>query len=91
METKVQSLVGGWTPYHKLTKENKTIFDEALKDILGVNYSPNQVSTQVVAGTNYRFKCTAYLPYSKEITWEAVIEIFEPLVGSPHIVNITRI
>ncbi|MFQ2018524.1 hypothetical protein ACK34I_15280 [Aeromonas veronii] len=50
-------LVGGWTAYHKLTAEDQAVFDQALKGFVGVQYVPFEVSTQVVAGTNYRFKC----------------------------------
>ncbi|WP_421207133.1 hypothetical protein [Aeromonas enteropelogenes] len=49
-------LVGGWTAYHKLTAEDQAVFDQALKGFVGVQYVPFEVSTQVVAGTNYRFK-----------------------------------
>ncbi|MGK4472928.1 hypothetical protein [Aeromonas molluscorum] len=50
-------LVGGWTAYHKLTAKDQAVFDQALKGFVGVQYVPFEVSTQVVAGTNYRFKC----------------------------------
>jgi hypothetical protein len=83
-------LVGGWSPYHNLTTEDKLVFDEALKGFVGVKYTPIAVSTQIVAGTNYRFKCTAQIPPS-DVIWEAIVEIFKPLVGNPHITGITRI
>jgi hypothetical protein len=83
-------LVGGWSPYHNLTAEDKLVFDEALKGFVGVKYTPTAVSTQIVAGTNYRFKCTAQIPPS-EVVWEAIVEIFKPLVGNPHITGIVRI
>lgn len=84
------NLVGGWTPYHPLTAEDKKVFEEATKGLLGVTYSPNEVSTQVVAGTNYKFKCTASMPPA-EVVWEAIVEIFQPLTGEPHITQIIRI
>jgi hypothetical protein len=83
-------LVGGWSPYHNLTTEDKLVFDQALNGFVGVKYTPTSVSTQVVAGTNYRFKCNAQVPPS-EVIWESIIEIFQPLVGNPHITGITRI
>ena len=90
MTTKTQSLMGGWTPYHKLTNQDRMIFEEALKGFVGVNYSPNSVSTQVVAGKNYRFKCTASMLPS-EIIWEAIVEISNPLNNKPYITGIIRI
>lgn len=83
-------VVGGWTSYHKLTPEDKLVFDEALKGFVGVKYTPNTVSTQVVSGTNYRYKCTASVPPA-EVVWEAIVEIYKPLNGKPYITGIIRI
>jgi hypothetical protein len=83
-------LLGGWTSFHPLTPNDKQVFDEALKGFVGVNYTPTAVSTQVVSGTNYRFKCKAQVPGS-EVMWEALVEIFAPLQGMPHITGIVRI
>lgn len=82
--------VGGWSPYHPLTPQDKKVFEEAMNGFVGVQYTPNSVSTQVVAGMNYRFKCTASMPPS-EVIWEAVVEIFQPLNGNPYITGIIRL
>lgn len=83
-------MVGGWSPYHPLTPQDKKVFDEAMNGFVGVQYTPNTVSTQVVAGTNYRFKCTASMPPS-EVIWEAIVEIFQPLNGKPYVTGIVRL
>ncbi|RJT36282.1 hypothetical protein [Rahnella woolbedingensis] len=83
-------LVGGWTPYHSLTEKDSLVFKEALAGHVGVHYVPQAVSTQVVAGTNYRYKCAASIPPSDAV-WEAVIDIFQPLKGKPYITGIIRI
>ena len=85
-----ETLVGGWTAYHPLTEKDKLVFKEALAGFVGVHYQPELVSTQIVAGTNYRFKCKASVPPAL-VVWESVVEIFQPLQGAPHIVGITRI
>ncbi|WPR72942.1 hypothetical protein SLW70_07430 [Flavobacterium sp. NG2] len=84
------TLVGGWSPFQPLTAQDKEVFSEALNGFVGVSYTPNSVSTQIVAGTNYRYKCTASMPPS-EVIWEAVVEIFAPLNGKPYITGIVRI
>jgi len=85
------TLVGGWSPYGPLTPEDKTVFDEATKGLVGVEYRPKTVSTQIVAGTNYRFKCNASIPPALVI-WEAIVEIFQPLDGGyPYVTGIQRI
>ncbi|CAM1361750.1 hypothetical protein [Tenacibaculum soleae] len=86
-----ETLLGGWTSYGSLTTEDRKVFDEALNGFVGVNYEPTAVSTQVVAGTNYRFKCNASIPPA-EVMWEAIVEIFQPLGDvKPHITGITRL
>jgi len=82
--------IGGWTAYHSLTQEDQQVFDEALRGFVGVKYSPTEVSTQLVNGTNYRFKCTATMPPA-DVIWNAIVEIYKPIEGQPHIVAITRI
>jgi len=81
---------GGWSEYHELKSEDRVVFNEALEGFVGVKYIPSVVSTQVVAGMNYKYKCIASIPPS-DVMWETIIEIFEPLEGKPHIVSIARI
>ncbi len=83
-------VLGGWSAYHKLTPEDRLVFDEAMKGFVGVKYTPISVSTQVVAGMNYRFKCEASMPPS-EVIWEAIVEIFKPLNGAPYVTGIVRL
>ncbi|MBB6501134.1 hypothetical protein [Pedobacter cryoconitis] len=89
-ESPVATSLGGWSPYHSLTPNDKKVFEEALKGHLGVKYTPQSVSTQVVAGKNYRFKCTASIPPA-DVIWEAIVEIYAPLQGLPYITGIIRI
>lgn len=85
-----QTTLGGWTPYHPLTPADQQVFKEAMAGFVGVTYTPQAVSTQVVAGTNYRFKCTASMPPA-DVIWEAIVEIYQPLEGKPYITGIVRI
>lgn len=85
-----EAIMGGWTAYDPLTPKDKNVFREALTGFVGVTYNPNSVATQVVNGTNYRYKCDASVPPSDAI-WEAIVEIYQPLNGQPHITGIIRI
>ncbi|MGE7955622.1 hypothetical protein ACQKQA_03315 [Pseudomonas sp. NPDC089530] len=85
-----EHFVGGWTPYHELTPKDKEVFKEALAGFVGVHYTPEKVSTQVVNGTNYRYLSKATLPGSSD-SWQAVVEIYAPIKGKPHITQIHRI
>ncbi|MDU9391966.1 hypothetical protein [Pseudomonas sp. zfem002] len=89
--TAQEQFVGGWTPYHPLTAQDKAVFEEALAGFVGVNYQPLEVSTQVVNGTNYRYLTNASLPGASQVVWRAVVEIYAPINGKPHITQIHRI
>lgn len=83
-------VLGGWTRYQDLTPEDKAVFNEATKGLVGVKYTPEKVSKQVVNGTNYRYKCTASIPPAL-VVWEAIVEIYKPLNGAPYVTGIIRL
>ncbi|MBJ7555470.1 hypothetical protein [Marinomonas spartinae] len=92
MENKQMS--GGWTPFSPdISKEEREMFDKLTSYNLLLEYIPLLVSTQVVAGMNYRFICNVkYVnvnPEPPECT--KMIQIFAPLPGKgePHITHIT--
>lgn len=80
-------ILGGWSPFKALTEEDETVWKETPKPI-GVDYTPYEISMQVVAGINYRFKCKTTIPGSPYSGSEAIVEIFKPLKGKPYITNI---
>ena len=84
-----ETTVGGWSPYGNLSPDDKQIFDEAMRGFVGVTYTPQSVSKQVVEGMLYRFKCNASIPPA-EVVWEAIVEIFKPLKGKPYITQIIK-
>ncbi len=83
-------IVGGWTPYHQLDAQDKKVFQEALTGFVGVHYTPLEVSTQVVNGTNYRYLSNAQVP-GTELVYKVIVSIYAPLNGAPHVTEIHRI
>jgi hypothetical protein len=83
-----ETLFGGWTVYHVPTPEDLQIFRQAMNGLLGVKYIPTAVSTQVVKGINYRFRCDATVVLSG-LTYEAIVDIFKPLSGNAILTGIT--
>lgn len=87
-------LAGGYTKFRPITEEDKVIFDKAMKGLVGVDYEPLIVSTQVVKGTNYRFVCNAELIGVKPTYYLAGVVIYVPLPSeadpNPVIVEIER-
>jgi len=84
-------MTGAYTAYRtEISKEEMNVFNTAIKGILGVNYTPLTVSTQVVSGINYRFFCNAKGVYPNALNEGAIVEIYQPLNGTPHITSIRR-
>ncbi|NRA12827.1 MAG: hypothetical protein HRT57_12795 [Crocinitomicaceae bacterium] len=69
---------GGWTEFRPLTKRDQRILNEASKGIIEGDYTPLEVSIQIVNGINYRFKCSVSLPPTK-IIYKTTVEIYEPI------------
>lgn len=86
-----EPMVGGWTAYQDLTPDCRSVFDEARAGLIGVEYEPQRVSVQIVAGINYRYQATATLPGPSRQSWRAMVEIHAPLDGKPYITQISRI
>lgn len=82
---------GGWSPYREVTPQDQKIFNEALAGLLGVQYTPTLVSTQVVNGTNYRYQANATVPGPTPYTWQVIVEIYVPINGTPHLVQIIKV
>lgn len=47
----------GWSPFTEVTEEDGVVFDKAMEGFVGVKYTPERVSKQIVNGMNYRFFC----------------------------------
>lgn len=87
-----ETVVGGYTKQRRLSDEEKLLFESVAQEVAGVKYTPMNVSTQVVAGTNYRFLCKGKSPERGGEKFYAVITIHKPLPqqGEPRIISIER-
>ena len=72
-----EAVVGGYSEAHKLSDEERALFDSVAAEIAGVKYEPINVSTQIVAGVNYRFLCKG----KEQERFVAKIEKFEELLN----------
>lgn len=85
------AIAGGWSSWHALDKESMAVFTEATEGLLGVTYTPLEVSTQVVAGMNYRYRCNAEVISKEHDNYRVIMEIFKPLTGDAIITHMERI
>lgn len=85
-------VVGGWTNFNfTLTDKAKKVFMLAMKGFVGVDYTPLAFATQVVAGTNWCYLAKGLVVYPGASGMAALIYIYEPLEGNPHITDIEQI
>lgn len=84
-----QEKVGAWTEFHKLTPEDQQVFDQALAGLVGVHYTPELVSTQVVNGINYRYKTKASVPGTGQ-SYPATVYIYVAPNAKPVLTEIHK-
>ena len=87
-----EDAVGAWqeaeTPV--LTEEAKAAFQKATEGFVGVDYVPVALlSTQTVAGTNYRILCEATVVYPGAEMHYAVVNVYESLEGNANILSVS--
>ena len=86
-------LAGGWSETESpvMTDEAKAAFQKATEGFVGVDYKPVALlSTQVVAGTNYRILCEATVVYPGAEMHDAVVTVYEDLQGNASILSISE-
>lgn len=82
--------VGGYSAFRSLDEMEKSIFAQAV-NLLGVDYSPLTVSTQVVSGVNYRFLCEAKAVIPDAQPYNVLLTIYVPLTGDSVITEIKQL
>jgi len=83
---------GGWTEYTcQIDDQAHKAFEEAIASLLGAQYSPVAVASQVVAGMNYRFFCNAQVVVPGAVHGAAMVSIFAPLDGRPFVTGVASV
>ena len=83
--------LGAYSDYScNISPEAQKVFDTAFTGFVGVRYTPIAVATQVVNGTNYSFLCNSKTVYPLTTNKAAIVNIYQPLNGGPHISEIRR-
>lgn len=88
----MEEAMGGWQEPESpvLTDAATTAFQKATDGLVGVNYVPVALlSTQVVAGTNYRILCEATVVYPGEQMHYVVMTLYEDLDGNVSVLDVT--
>lgn len=78
---------GGYSELRLLTADDSLAFTSAVKD--NENLKPVLVSSQIVAGTNYNFRCEQM---NADSTFSSVdVKVFQPLEGEPKVDSIVKL
>ena len=86
-----ETIVGGWekTEETVINDDAMAIFDEATEKLIGVNYEAIElIETQLVNGTNYKFRAESQAVYPGAEKKEAIITIHKALDGTVTILDI---
>lgn len=87
-----EGAVGSWQEAESpaMTEETTAAFNKATEGLVGVDYVPvTLLSTQTVAGTNYRILCEATTVYPGAEMHYAVVNVYESLEGNANIISVT--
>lgn len=87
-----EGAVGAWQEAESpaMTDEATAAFNKATEGFVGVDYVPVALlSTQTVAGTNYRILCEATVVYPGAEMHYAVVDVYESLEGNANIISVT--
>lgn len=85
-----EQLCGAYGEEREIDEAAKSAFDKATENYQYLNLVPVAVSSQVVAGINYKFRCTSKMGEGPET--EAEVLIFSPLPGrgEPEVIEVNR-
>lgn len=88
MSNSPDEMIGVWTKYScNISDEERKIFDEALDDLIGVEYEPVAVATQESA-RNFSFFCNSQ-QVMPNATWKpALVMIHLEVNGTANLVDI---
>lgn len=87
-----KEMTGGWQEAQSpaMTDEAKAAFEKATEGLLCVDYVPVALlSTQVVAGTNYRILCEATTVYPGAEMHYAVVNVYVSPEGNANFLSVT--
>ena len=88
----MEEAMGGWQEPESpvMTEAATAAFRKATDGLVGVEYVPVALlSTQVVAGTNYRILCEATVVYPGEQMHYVVMTLYEGLDGNVDVLDVT--
>ena len=75
----------------KIDDQAEIAFKKAMDGLLGVEYSPVAVSTQLVDGMNYKFFCNTRPSTMPSFNGAAIVSVYASIHGDAHITHIQQL
>jgi hypothetical protein len=86
-----RSSMGSYSPFKEVSEEDRAVFDNAKNDFIGSGFDVKYVSTQLVAGFNYKFAGTQNITLKNPVAYPAFLTVYAPLSGDPIITSIKKV
>ena len=82
-------IAGGFTDFREPDADELALFELVIKNNTdgSVQYTPDSIQTQVVAGVNYTFSALAK-PQDGTKSYDVYVLIYQPLSGDPELTDI---
>jgi hypothetical protein len=83
--------LGAYSPFRAVTEADSAVIKAATEHWLGGGFEMSYVSTQVVAGVNYRFAGTETLTDGNGTKVPVLVTVYAPLDGTPQITAVQNV
>jgi hypothetical protein len=82
---------GSYLAFAPVRPEHQALLDTALKGFAGSGFTADYVSTQLVAGRNYRFAGTQTLATKDPVQYPVLFTVYQPLSGAPVLTGVEKV
>jgi hypothetical protein len=82
---------GGYTAFKAISDEEHTLLADLLKGFSGSGFNVKYVSTQVVAGINYKFAGTQNMITKNAPKYPVLLTVYKPLFDYPVITGVEKV
>jgi hypothetical protein len=83
--------VGGYMAFKEISDEERTMLEDLLKGFAGSGFDVKYVSTQVVAGINYKFAGTQNMATKDASKYPVLLTVYKPLSDHPVITGVEKV
>ncbi|MZI93677.1 hypothetical protein F9817_10765 [Vibrio sp. CAIM 722] len=73
--------MGRWSQFAELNEEDQRVFKLGIQGIIGVHYTPLEVSHRSISGEHFAFFCNATTTSFPENTFPAMVTMFRAVGG----------